>query len=215
MIAEKVGANGRLVGVDPDGARITLARKTFGHLENLNFVEGSSDTLANDFGKASFDAVFSNYVLHWVKDKKRAFKNIYEILKPGGRVVMLYETEIVPLLEKAVKVLNPDENYRKVKKMFSCESKENIESYCRDAGLVIGKSIEIKQRTVHENLSDFLDVVSSSTHGVFDLDLIEEKNLKTFDQWIDNKGRLINEFPVGILLAEKPFTVQFDDLCKQ
>ena len=103
VIAEKVGANGRLVGVDPDGARIALARKTFGHLENLNFVEGRSDTLANDFGKNSFDAVFSNYVLHWVKDKKCAFKNIYEILKPGGRVVILYETEIPPLLKKLLK----------------------------------------------------------------------------------------------------------------
>ena len=94
MIAEKVGANGRLVGVDSDGARIALARKTFGHLENLKFIERSSDTLANDFGKTSFDAVFSDYVFHWVKDKKRAFKNVYEILKPGGRIAILYNTEI-------------------------------------------------------------------------------------------------------------------------
>ena len=78
------------MGVDPDGARIALARKTFGHLKSLKFVEGSSDTLTNDCGKASFDAVFSNYVLHFVKDKRRAFENIYEILKPGGRVAMLY-----------------------------------------------------------------------------------------------------------------------------
>ena len=46
------------MGVDPDGARIALARKTFGHLENLNFVEGSSDTLVNDCGKGCFDVAF-------------------------------------------------------------------------------------------------------------------------------------------------------------
>ena len=208
VIAEKIGANGRLVGVDPDGARIALARKTFGHLENLNLVEGSSDALVNDFGKASFDAVFSNYVLHWVKDKRRAFKNIYEILKPGGQVVMLYETEIIPLLDKAVKVLNPEENYRKMKEMFFCVSKENIESYCRDAGLVISESIEINQRAVHKNLSDFLVVVSSSTHGNFDLDLIEEKDLKEFDQWIDKKGSFIHDFPLGIVPARKAIPLQ-------
>ena len=115
-----------------------------------------------------------------MKDKRRAFKNIYESLKPGDRVVMLYETEIPPLLKKVVKELNPEDNYRKVKEMFYCEAKEKIESYCRDAGLVVSESIEIKQRTVHESLSDFLDVVSSSTHGVFDLDLVEEQNLKKF-----------------------------------
>ena len=35
VIAEKVGTNGRLMGVDPNGAR-TLARKIFDHLKNLN-----------------------------------------------------------------------------------------------------------------------------------------------------------------------------------
>ena len=61
LIAEKVGANDRLEGVNPDGARIALARKTFHHQKNLNFEEGSCDTLANDFGESRFDAVFSNY----------------------------------------------------------------------------------------------------------------------------------------------------------
>ena len=208
MIAEKVGANGRLVGVDPDGARIALARKTFGHLENQSFVEGSSDTLANDFGKASFNAVFSNYVLHWVKNKKHAFKNIYEILKPGGRVAILYNTELPLLFHKAFKEMNPEGNYRKVTGMYFFESKEQIESYCRDAGLVINESIEIKQRAVHESLSDYLVDVSSATHGVFDLDLIEEQNLEKFDRWIDNKGRVIHEFPIGIILARKAFLPQ-------
>ena len=58
MIAEKVGANGTLVGVDPGEARIALTRKTFGHMGNLNFVEGSSDTLANGFGRAVLTLFF-------------------------------------------------------------------------------------------------------------------------------------------------------------
>ena len=143
-----------------------------------------------------------------MKDKRRAFKNIYEILKPGGRVVMFYETEIHPLLKKVGKELNPEDNYRKVKEMFFYEAKEKIESYCRDAGLVVSESIEIKQRTVYESLSDFLDVVSSSTHGVFDLDLVEEQNLKKFVRWMDKKGRLIHNFPLGMVIARKPVPVQ-------
>ena len=208
VIAGKLGVNGRLVGVDPDGARIALARKTFCHLKNLNFEEGSCDTLANNFGESCFDAVFSNYVLHWVKDKRRAFKNIYESLKPGDRVVMLYETDIPPFVKKVVKELNPEDNYRKVKEMFFCEAKEKIESYCRDAGLVVSESIEIKQCTVQESLSDFLDVVSSSTHCVFDLDLVEEQNLKKFVRWMDKKGCFIHDFPLGIVLARKPVPAQ-------
>ncbi len=34
-----------------------------------------------------FDAVFSNAVLHWVKDSEEAVKNIYKVLKVGSRLV--------------------------------------------------------------------------------------------------------------------------------
>ena len=34
-----------------------------------------------------FDAVFSNAVLHWVKDINKATQNVYQALKPGGRYV--------------------------------------------------------------------------------------------------------------------------------
>ena len=34
-----------------------------------------------------FDAVFSNAVLHWIKDADRMIGNVYRALKPGGRFV--------------------------------------------------------------------------------------------------------------------------------
>ena len=37
--------------------------------------------------KNRFDAVFSNAVLHWVKESETAARNIYESLKPNGRFV--------------------------------------------------------------------------------------------------------------------------------
>jgi 2-isopropylmalate synthase len=37
--------------------------------------------------KSRFDAVFSNAVLHWVKESETAVRNIYEALKPNGRFV--------------------------------------------------------------------------------------------------------------------------------
>lgn len=37
--------------------------------------------------KNRFDAVFSNAVLHWVKESETAVKNIHDVLKPHGRFV--------------------------------------------------------------------------------------------------------------------------------
>ena len=100
-----------------------------------------------------------------------------------------------------------------MREMFSCEEKERIENYCRDAGLVITESINFNQHIVTDNFLDWLNNVSSSSHGVFDLDLLDEQYFVKFGKWIDKEGRFIHEFPVGILLAGKPLTVQLHDLC--
>ena len=82
-----------------------------------------------------------------------------------------------------------------------------------DAGLVIIESVKFNQHTVTDSFLDWLNNVSSSSHGVFYLDLLVERKFKKFDKWIDKEGRFIHEFPVGILLAGKPLTVQLHDLC--
>ena len=35
----------------------------------------------------SFDAVFSNATLHWIKEPERVIRGIFKILRPGGRFV--------------------------------------------------------------------------------------------------------------------------------
>ncbi|MDJ0511687.1 MAG: class I SAM-dependent methyltransferase [Crocosphaera sp.] len=37
--------------------------------------------------KETFDAVFSNAALHWIKEPKKVIHNIWRVLKPGGRFV--------------------------------------------------------------------------------------------------------------------------------
>ena len=39
-LAERVGPEGRVIGVDPDKERIQLARQSHGHIKNLSFAEG-------------------------------------------------------------------------------------------------------------------------------------------------------------------------------
>lgn len=39
------------------------------------------------YADASFDAVFSNAVLHWVRDQDAMMREVHRVLKPGGRFV--------------------------------------------------------------------------------------------------------------------------------
>lgn len=46
-----------------------------------------SDAEKREYGNEVYDAVFSRDVFLYVKDKERLLKNIYQCLKPGGRLV--------------------------------------------------------------------------------------------------------------------------------
>ena len=79
-LAECIGPGGKVVGVDPDIERLKVAKENYGTLSNVVFLEGRTDVFPED----QYDVVFSNYVLHWVKDKEVAFRDIHKNLKSGG-----------------------------------------------------------------------------------------------------------------------------------
>ena len=76
----KLVAKGGLVhGIDASAEQVQAARQRgleaeVCRAEDLPFIE-------------EFDAVFSNAVLHWVKNQTTALAKIYRSLKPGGRFV--------------------------------------------------------------------------------------------------------------------------------
>lgn len=70
-----------VVGMDRSEEMLTQARQAYPHLE---FVSGDARSFTF---LTPFDAVFSNAVLHWVKEPTTAIRAIRHALKPGGRLV--------------------------------------------------------------------------------------------------------------------------------
>ena len=68
-----------LVGIDssPELVQAALA---------LGLSASITDATEMDFC-AEFDAVFSNAVLHWIRDADRAIRNVFQALRPRGRFV--------------------------------------------------------------------------------------------------------------------------------
>jgi ubiquinone/menaquinone biosynthesis C-methylase UbiE len=98
-MAERVGPNGRVAGVDPLEERIAIARSgasagpTEGRVRtqtpaspsHVRFEVGQAEDLGA-FQDASFDAACMSSVLHWVWDKSKALAEVRRVLRPGGRV---------------------------------------------------------------------------------------------------------------------------------
>jgi ubiquinone/menaquinone biosynthesis C-methylase UbiE len=88
--ARFVRAGARYTAVDLTSAAICLTQRRFqlGNLEG-RFVQGDAEDLP--FAEGSFDLVYSHGVLHHTPDTPRTIHEVFRVLTPGGRaVIMLY-----------------------------------------------------------------------------------------------------------------------------
>ena len=88
----KVGASGRVIGVDMTPEMVTKARRNIEgytkqtRLANVEFRLGEIEHLP--VADASVDVVISNCVLNLSPDKQQVWREIARVLKPGGRVAV-------------------------------------------------------------------------------------------------------------------------------
>jgi ubiquinone/menaquinone biosynthesis C-methylase UbiE len=86
-IADAVGSNGRVFGVDISEPLLAVARS---HCARQPWVEfRHADATQLPFADHEFDAAISIQVLEYVRDVAAALAEIHRVLRPGGRVVIV------------------------------------------------------------------------------------------------------------------------------
>jgi SAM-dependent methyltransferase len=85
LMAEIVGPEGEVFGVDFSGEQIAQARAQTNHAKNVKFVKASAaDTgLPHD----SFDLVYSRFLLIHLPEPDAALREMFALLKPNGILV--------------------------------------------------------------------------------------------------------------------------------
>lgn len=126
-LAELVGSKGYVIVVDPDLSRLQLAKEAHRHVKNLSFIEGTSDKFEG-MGSETFDIIFSNYILHWIPEKSRAFRNMFDSLRVGGKIAAQYSDIIPPFMATSYEVLNP-ERFEQLNNMFHPVKRDDVDFY--------------------------------------------------------------------------------------
>jgi arsenite methyltransferase len=97
-MAEEVGVNGFVTGVDISEGMLETARKNASKLgiSNVDFLQSDLETLplCNEFA----DLVISNCTINHASDKNKVWNEVYRILKTGGRFVIsdIYSLSPIP-----------------------------------------------------------------------------------------------------------------------
>lgn len=88
LSAKRVGS-GRVIGIDMTDEMLEKARRNArdGNYANVEFRKGDIENNI-PVGDNTADAVISNCVINLTTDKTRAFREVYRILKHGGRMVI-------------------------------------------------------------------------------------------------------------------------------
>jgi len=119
LAARRVGASGRVIGVDMTPEMIAKARGNAARdgAENVEFRLGEIEYLP--VADASADMVISNCVINLSTDKAQVFREAFRVLKPGGRLMVSDLVLLRPL---------PDSVRRSVEMYAGCISGAMLEA---------------------------------------------------------------------------------------
>ncbi|HTU21981.1 MAG TPA: arsenite methyltransferase [Gemmataceae bacterium] len=129
LAAQKVGPTGKAIGIDMTPEMIERARRNAAaqELANVAFHLATIDRLP--LPNASVDCIISNCVINLAPDKRAVFREVYRVLKAGGRLAVS---------DIALKKPLPDDLARSIMAYIGCVSGAvliaDYERDLRDAG---------------------------------------------------------------------------------
>ena len=107
--ARLTGNRGSFYGVDLSSKMIEKARSNFKGHDNIHFIQANAEAIPLD--NELFDLIICTHSFHHYLNPDKALKEMFRLLKTGGKVYILdptADTWLIKVLDKVVKLLEPE-----------------------------------------------------------------------------------------------------------
>ena len=199
VLSERVGPEGKVVAVDPDGERLKIAREEHS-ASNIEYIQADDKT----FPPGQYDVIFCNTVIHWISDKEALMKQVHQNLRPGGRFAFTTTNGVLSVPEIGKKVFDnlvgPDFlDWMLNEKAVHLESSE-FKSLATDAGFRLTSTTVLPNYLRWNNLDEYIDAVYGWFQGEFDPTEFDQEKFREIKKEYGN-GPVIQSEPVQVLYA--------------
>jgi SAM-dependent methyltransferase len=172
-LADAVGPDGAVVGLDVSGPMLANARRRAdaAGAGNVTFEQG--DAQIHPIPERSFDAFVSRFGIMFFEDPTAAFSNLHRTLKPGGRLaftcwqdLLVNEWITVPVVAALQHVPMPDLGEPGGPGPFSFADADRLRTILTDAGYVdIALEELVRPMAIGDSLDDALHFLQNSDMG--------------------------------------------------
>ena len=199
VLSERVGPEGKVVAVDPDGERLKIAREKYS-ASNIEYIQADDKS----FPPGQYDIIFCNIVIHWISDKKAALERAHENLHPGGRFAFTTSDGDLPIPEIGRKVFNtlvgPNFLDRLYKDKIMHLKASEYESLATDVGFKQISMPLVPNYPKWNNLDHYIGAVYGWFQGEFDPAQFDQEALQEIKREY-GPGPVILPEPVPIIHA--------------
>lgn len=208
--AERVGAAGRVTGLDPNEDMLRVARRKSAQVD---WRKGRAEALP--FTDASFDAVVSQFGLMFFDDRGGALRQMMRVLRPGGRLAVavwgaLESSPGYRALGDLVQRLFGDQVAQAFGAPFALGDPEKLIALCGDADL---RELQVARRSGTVRFPSVEALVAAEQACVWTLGgLLDERQCgrlleaarEALRPFVAAAGEVVFELPALVCVTRRP-----------
>lgn len=169
-LAKNIGPNGKIIALDMNSQMLNVAKSKCNEwANNIEFIKGTADSL--DISDNSMDKVVCQQGFQFFPNKKAAAREIYRVLKPGGKAILstwrpVSDCEIFNVTCSTLESMNLNEISQMMRVPFDLLTQQELLESFSDMGFSeVQCSIQEQRLVIKKGVDEALKFVYATPIG--------------------------------------------------